>query len=258
MNDLAVATHTMPGEAREGPDSGPGDAWIFPTSFAQQRLWFLEQLQPGSSLYNVPTPFRIRGRLDRALLERSFREVIARHEILRTTFRAIDGEPMQIVSATADFHIPALDLTAHPAAERETVMRRLVREESERPFDLAAGPLLRAVLLDLGPAEQVLTITAHHLITDSWSQDVLMRELTAVYTALANGVTPALEELPIQYADFAAWQRDAMRGEVLEKELRFWRGRLRGWSRWTCRTPGASRKGECRRAKTSPFSWGKS
>jgi aspartate racemase len=226
MNDLAVVTNAHPEVKIHDPDAG--DAWIFPTSFAQRRLWFIDQVEPGSALYNVPAAFRVRGRLDPALLERSFAGVIARHEILRTTFRAIDGEPMQIVSASSDFHLPLVDLSSLPPSTRDAEVARIIREESERPFDLRNGPLLRAALLELGPSEQALILSLHHIVTDSWSQEVLMRELTAAYSALANGSPLALPELPIQYADFASWQRDAMRGETLEKELGFWRAKLTG------------------------------
>jgi len=201
----------------------PRDAWTFPTSFAQRRLWFIDQVEPGNALYNVPAAYRIRGRLDPAILQSAFASVIARHEILRTTFRAVGGEPMQIVAPTSDFHLPVIEIS-NPKSD----VLRIIREESERPFHLDRGPLLRAVLLDLPPSEQVLILSLHHIITDAWSQDILMRELTTAYDALKNGGTPQFPELPIQYADFAAWQREAMQGETLEKELAYWRERLKG------------------------------
>jgi len=221
----------------EGPTSNPKDlkpapeardAWVFPTSFAQRRLWFIDQLETDKTVYNVPGAFRIRGHLHPGILERSFAAVIARHEILRTTFRPVNGEPMQIVAVTADFHLPVIDLRSLPAVAREAEVMRIIQAEPERPFDLAEGPLLRAALLELGPSEQVLILSLHHIITDSWSHEVLMRELTSIYSALIKGEMPALPELPIQYADFAAWQRGAMKGEVLEKELGYWRERLKG------------------------------
>jgi amino acid adenylation domain-containing protein len=223
---MAVATNVIGEQSTEAPEHR--DAWIFPTSFAQRRLWFIDQLDPGNTLYNVPSAFRVRGHLDHPLLQRAFTELVARHEILRTTFRPIDGEPMQIVAPPADFHLPTVDLRSlHPSA-REAEVSRILREESERPFDLAAGPLIRAALLDLAPSEQFLVLGMHHIITDSWSQEVLMRELTTVYSGLAAGNPPNLPELPIQYADFAAWQREAIQGEILEKELHFWRDKLAG------------------------------
>ncbi|HEX4083937.1 MAG TPA: amino acid adenylation domain-containing protein [Chthoniobacteraceae bacterium] len=224
MNDLAVLTNEM----EESPEPAERDAWIFPTSFAQRRLWFLDQMEPGNTLYNVPGAFRIRGRLNPAALEHAFKEAIARHEVLRTTFRAVEGEPMQIVAETMEFHMPVIDLRPMPAAAREAQLLRIVREESERPFDLRNGPLIRAALLEIAPAEQVLVLSWHHIITDSWSQDILMRELTSAYSAATKGGTLSLPELPIQYADFAAWQRDAMQGETLDRELGYWRERLTG------------------------------
>jgi len=227
MNDLPVVTTGMPGGRIEDPPE-TRDAWIFPASFAQRRLWFIDQVEPGNTVYNVPGACRIRGRLQPPILERAFAAVIARHEILRTTFQPVDGEPMQIVAPTSDFHLPVVDLRALPPSGREAEVARLIREESERPFHLGRGPLLRAALLELGPAEQVLILSLHHIITDTWSQEVLMRELTSAYASLIQGAAPNLPELPIQYADFAAWQRDAMQGEVLQKELAFWRQNLAG------------------------------
>jgi aspartate racemase len=229
MNELAEATET-PSNADAADPGGLGnrDAWIFPTSFAQRRLWFMDQVDPGTALYNVPIGFRVRGRLDAGLLERSFTAVIARHETLRTTFQAIDGEPMQVVSATSEFHLPVIDLRALPEAAREAAVTRIAREEAGRPFDLAAGPLIRAALIEMGPAEQVIILGLHHIITDSWSQEVLLRELTQLYSALARGNSPSLPDLPIQYADFAAWQRETMQGELVQKELGFWRQKLAG------------------------------
>ena len=214
--------------AEESPATPPEDAWIFPTSFAQRRLWFLDQVEPGTTLYNVPGAYRIRGHADAGLLEKSFSELVARHEILRTTFRAVEGEPMQIVSERAEFHLPVIDLTGLKPEGREGEIARLIRAESEQPFDLGQGPLVRAALAEVGPAEQVLILGLHHILTDSWSQEILMRELTTIYAALKRGQAPALPEMPIQYADFASWQREMMRGEALDKATAFWRGRLEG------------------------------
>jgi len=226
MNALAAMTNGSP--ERNESANGVRDAWVFPTSFAQRRLWFMDQVEPGNTVYNVPLAFCIHGRMNPGLLEQAFAAVIARHEILRTTFREIDGEPMQIVSETSSFHLPVIDLRTLPAAEQETEKWRVIREESDRPFDLSTGPLFHAALLDLHASEQVLVVSQHHIITDSWSEQILMRELTAAYSALAEGAAPSLPELPIQYADFAAWQRDEMRGENRDKDLRYWRERLNG------------------------------
>ena len=226
MNDPAVETKAIPDEETTRPEQG--DSWIFPTSFSQRRLWFIHQLEPGNTLYNVPGPYRIRGHLDPALIERAFRVVIARHEILRTTFRLVDGEPMQIVSATSDFQLPSVDLRSLSPAAREAEVARIIHEESQRPFDLLNGPLIRAAILDLAATEQVLVLSLHHIVTDSWSQEVLMRELTSACSSLGSGLPLNLPELPIQYADFAAWQRDSMRGDTLKNELAWWRKTLAG------------------------------
>jgi amino acid adenylation domain-containing protein len=226
MNDLAVVTKAMPEEELRDPETR--ETWVFPTSFAQRRLWFIDQIEPGNTLYNLAAAFRIRGRLDPALVERSFAQVIARHEILRTTFRAVDGEPMQVVASASDFRLATVDLRALPAPAREAEVARVIRQEADLPFDLRNGPLFRGTLLDLAPAEQVLVLGLHHIITDSWSQEVLMQEWTSAYSSMANGTAPSLPELPIQYADFAAWQREAAHGEAMEKELDFWRKNLAG------------------------------
>ena len=225
MNDLGAV---MNEEIEVKPGGGADDAWMFPTSFAQSRLWFIDQVEPGNTLYNVPSAFRIAGRLDAGALERSFAHVIARHEILRTTFRAVDGAPMQIVAEEMEFHLPVVDLRGLPEGEREAEALRIVREESARPFDLARGPLMRAALIELGAAEQALVVSLHHIITDSWSQDILMGELVAAYSAWRQGGAPPMRELPIQYADFAEWQRETVKGEALGRELEFWRKRLDG------------------------------
>jgi len=201
---------------------------MFPASFAQRRLWFLEQLDPAATLYNFPEAFRIRGRLEPALLERSFAVVIARHEILRTTFRLVDGEPMQMVAEAMDFHLPVIDLTGMDPVAREENLARLIHDEAHRPYDLSNGPLLRPSLVQLDEREQVLIMSLHHIVTDAWSQDILMRELTTAYSALSKGQEPALPELPIQYADFAVWQREAMQGDALDQQLHYWRTRLAG------------------------------
>jgi len=226
MNDLIVVTNANPEAANHDP--AVGDAWVFPASFAQRHLWSIDQGEPGGTLYHVPGAFRIRGRLDHGLLDRAFSEMIARHEILRTTFRVADGEAVQFVASPSPFHLPAADLRSIPAAAREAEVMRVSRELSARPFDLRDGPLLRATLLDLGPAEQVLLLSLHQIVTDCASQEIFMDELTSIYSALATGASPALPELPIQYADFAAWQREAMQGDILQRELAFWRETLSG------------------------------
>lgn len=205
------------------------DVWVFPTSFAQQRLWFLDQLDRKSALYNVPMATRIEGELDVPALERSIDAIVRRHEILRTTFRAVDGEPMQVIAPPQPVRLPVVDLRMLATREeREREAARWLREEARTPFDLEAGPLLRATLLRLDDAAHVLMVNAHHIVTDAWSHGIFMRELAALYTAFRAGKPSPLADLPIQYADYAQWQRDTLRGEAIERELAYWKKTLAG------------------------------
>ena len=199
---------------------------IFPTSFAQQRLWFLDQREPHSAAYNVPAAFRILGDIDVEALERSFSEVVRRHEVLRTTFRIVKGYPMQCIAPARDVTLPITDLRGLEPADRREQERRLITEEAWRPFNLARGPLIRAKLLQTGDAEHVLLMTQHHIICDERSDGVFMRELIAAYEAFAEGRKPNLPELPIQYADFAQRQRAFLLDGALEDQLRYWREKL--------------------------------
>jgi amino acid adenylation domain-containing protein len=199
-----------------------------PLSFAQQRLWFLDQYEPGSALYNVPRAVRLGGALDADALERALTELVRRHEILRTTFTTVDGSPAQVVSPAARATIGATDLSALGGDEREREARRVVAEEAGRPFDLARGPLLRATLIRLGAREHVLCLVTHHIVSDGWSLDVLVREVAALYEAFADGRPSPLAELPVQYADYAVWQRGRLSGGELERQLAYWREQLAG------------------------------
>jgi amino acid adenylation domain-containing protein len=199
-----------------------------PLSFAQERLWFLDRLQPGSAFYNIPTALRLSGALQVAALERALGEVVRRHEALRTTFREVADAPVQVIAPFAGFSLPVEDLSALAAAEREAELRRLAMEEAARPFDLEQGPLFRATLLRLGAEEHVLLICMHHVVGDGWSTAVLFRELSALYGAYRDGRESPLAALGVQYADYAAWQRERLRGETLDRELAYWRERLAG------------------------------
>jgi amino acid adenylation domain-containing protein len=201
-----------------------------PLSFAQQRLWLLDRLEPGSAAYNLPLAYRVDGVLDAASLERALGEVLRRHEVLRTTIAPPEdsGEPRLVVAAPRRLLLPRVDLGSLPAPARAATAARLTGEEGARPFDLAAGPLFRAVLLAAGPAEHRLLITMHHIATDGWSLDVLLGEISDLYRAFAAGLPSPLPELPIQYADFAAWQRRWLAGPVLETQLAYWRQQLAG------------------------------
>ncbi|MCP4659026.1 MAG: non-ribosomal peptide synthetase, partial [bacterium] len=209
----------------------PADA--IPLSFAQQRLWFVDQFEPGSPMYNMPTAVRVSGRLDAAVLARTLNEIVRRHGTLRTTFANAGGQPVQVIAPALDLELPVFDLRALAPAARETEARRLITAETRRPFDLSRGPLLRAILVRLAGAtpdrdENVVQLTMHHIISDGWSMGVLIRELAAIYPAVAAGEAPPLGELPIQYADFAVWQRQWLVGEVLEEEVGYWRDELAG------------------------------
>ncbi|HEX2077184.1 MAG TPA: amino acid adenylation domain-containing protein, partial [Longimicrobium sp.] len=196
-------------------------------SFAQERLWFLDQLEQGSAFYNLPFALRLRGALDVEALERSLGEIVRRHEALRTVFREHDGTPVQVIAPFGGVPLPVKDLSHLPGETREAeVQRELVAEATARPFDLSAGPLFRASLLRLGAQEHVLLLSMHHIVSDGWSMGVLYRELSALYEAYREGRESPLPELPVQYADYALWQRKHLRDGVLEGQLAYWRARL--------------------------------
>ena len=203
-----------------------------PLSFAQQRLWFIDQLEPGSSMYNIPLALRLTGPLDMAIFERSLSEVVRRHEVLRTTFRTLGGEPIQRICAAMPLRVPVTELSGLPEAETEGQIRRLLAEEARWPFDLSQDLMLRAGLLRLDSQEHVCFLTLHHIAADGWSVGVLFRELTALYAAFSRDPEcrvprpSPLTDLPIQYADFTIWQRKWLQGNVLEAQLAYWKRRL--------------------------------
>jgi amino acid adenylation domain-containing protein len=197
-----------------------------PLSFAQQRLWLLDQLEPNSAVYNIPKVLRLKGTLDVRALEQSLNEIVRRHESLRTTFVVVNGEPALAIASSQNVAVPVIDLQSVPANEREGRARQLTTDEAGRPFDLARGPLMRATLLRLGPEHHVLALNVHHIVSDGWSMGVLARELTLLYHAFCRGAPSPLPELAIQYADFAVWQREWLTGEVLESQLAYWKRQL--------------------------------
>ncbi|HST57595.1 MAG TPA: amino acid adenylation domain-containing protein, partial [Longimicrobium sp.] len=197
-----------------------------PLSFAQERLWFLDRMEPGSTVYNIDWPFRLSGALDVAALERALGEVVRRHEALRTTFRTLDGAPVQVIAPFRGFVLPVEDLSH--VAEVEAEVRRRATAEGERPFDLAAGPLFRATLLRLAPDEHALLLGMHHVVSDGWSLGVLHGELSALYAAYRDGGESPLPDLPVQYADYAVWQREQLTGDLLDRQLAWWTERLAG------------------------------
>jgi amino acid adenylation domain-containing protein len=197
-----------------------------PLSFAQQRLWFFERLRPGTPVFNIIVAFRLRGRLDVPILSRAFDEVVRRHETLRTTFPDRRGLPVQVVGEPYPLPMPVVDLRALPEAAREAETMRRIAAEGYRPFDLGRGPLLRVLLLRLGPEEHAVPFTVHHIVSDAWSSGVLTREIAALYRAFSAGEPPLLPELPVQYADFAVWQHRWLAGEALAAQTEWWRRRL--------------------------------
>ncbi|GMT96872.1 hypothetical protein KH5H1_09910 [Corallococcus caeni] len=197
-----------------------------PVSFSQERMWFQDQLSPGSAAFNIPVRVRFSGVLDVAVLRASLQALVRRHAPLRTTFIEQDGRPVQHIAPALDLALPVVDLQALPTSEREAELQRLLTDEARRPFILEKGPLLVTVLYRMDALEHVLLLKLHHIITDGWSMGVLVRELSALYLALAEGKPSPLSPLPMQYADYAAWQREFLRGEVLESHLGFWRERL--------------------------------
>ncbi|HEX5760250.1 MAG TPA: condensation domain-containing protein, partial [Thermoanaerobaculia bacterium] len=199
-----------------------------PLSFAQERIWFLDQLEPGSPFYSVPAAVRLSGALRADLFARSLGEVVRRHQVLRTTFPTFDGRALQLVAPAAAVAVPVVDLTALPPAARGPEARRWAEREARRPFDLARGPLLRCALLRLADADHFCILTLHHIVCDGWSIEILIREVAALYAAFHAGRPSPLPELAIQYADFARWQRERLRGERLAAELAHWRGELAG------------------------------
>ncbi|WP_035057026.1 non-ribosomal peptide synthetase [Andreprevotia chitinilytica] len=198
----------------------------FPLSFAQQRLWFLDQFDPGSASYNIPAALRLQGELDVEVLRQAFEHLIGRHEALRTHFAQQDSMPVQVVTVASDFALPLLDLTHLPAAERADAAATALRDEANRPFDLGTGPLIRAGLIRLADDEHLLYYTLHHIVADGWSMGVLLDELTQLYQAQRTQQPAQLRSLPIQYADFAAWQRQWLTGAVLQDQLDYWRQQL--------------------------------
>src|SRR5213594_4160281 len=195
-------------------------------SFAQQRLWFLQQLETESPAYNVYGSVKLKGRLNEEALRRSLKEIVRRHEALRTRFVEVEGRAMQVVGDGAEVELPIIELSGVQERERETL--RLAIEEANIPFDLGRGPLLMGKLLRLGEEEHVLLLIVHHIVSDGWSVGVLVRELGVLYEAYAAGKESPLPELPIQYADYAEWQREYLQGEVLEEQLEYWRKQLGG------------------------------
>ena len=213
-----------------GTLSVTAEVFVLPTSFAQQRVWFLDQLEPGSAAYTMAMALRLRGPVDSEALRRALQAVVSRHESLRTTFTDVegDGRPQQVVAAESAVALPVTGLTGLPAAERLSHAAGLAAEEAAVPFDLATGPLLRARLLQLDRDDHVLLLSMHHIVSDGWSLGILIDELGVHYEAALHGSQADLPELEIQYPDYAAWQREHLQGSFLEQEVDHWRTTLAG------------------------------
>ena len=199
-----------------------------PLSFAQQRLWFLDQLEPGSSAYNISRVLRLSGPLNEAALQKALDGMVARHESLRTVFVTVEGSPVQVIQAAGRLELPVVDLRSWQTAAREEEVLRLTTQEAQRPFDLSRDLMLRGRLIRLDQEEHVLLLTMHHIISDGWSMGILFQELSVLYEAFCAGKPSPLPELPIQYADYAEWQREWLQGEVLESQLGYWKQQLEG------------------------------
>ncbi|MEG4404815.1 amino acid adenylation domain-containing protein [Microcoleus sp. MON2_D5] len=199
-----------------------------PLSFAQERLWFFDQLEPGNPFYNLCGAVRITGQLNAEALRQSIEKIIDRHEVLTTAFVAVEGQPIQVVVAAGDWTLPLIDLSDRSPDDREAEVHRLSAQEARDPFDLGQSSLLRAKLLRLDETEHVLLLTVHHIVFDGWSLGVFLRELAEFYQAFSSDRLPLLSPLPIQYADFAAWQRQQLQGEILETQLGYWKQQLSG------------------------------
>src|ERR1700722_14738443 len=195
-----------------------------PLSYAQQRLWFLEQLEPGRGLYNIPWGGRLEGSLDVVALQKALSEIMRRHEVLRTSFPAEGGRPVQRIAVGSEMPLPVMDVSLAP----EGVARRLAEEEARRPFDLGRGPVWRSSLLRLGETDHVLLLTMHHIASDGWSAGIMFSEFGVLYEAYRKAEGSPLAELEVQYADYAVWQRGWLKGEVLEGQLGYWREQLEG------------------------------
>jgi amino acid adenylation domain-containing protein len=230
---IAELAHWVDEALRSGSDQAPplqkaSRTRPLPLSFAQQRLWFIDQLQPGTTIYNMPLALRLHGTLDLTVLERVLTEIVRRHEGLRTSFESRDGEPVQVIAAPEQQKLDVKDVSELSVEERAQIAIELVNAETQTPFDLARGPLLRVRVLRLAPQEHLVVLVMHHVISDGWSMDVLLREVSTLYAAFSRGEGSPLPELEIQYADYAVWQREWLQDEELERQMSYWQRQLHG------------------------------
>ena len=196
-------------------------------SYAQSRLWFLDKLLPNSSVYNISSALHIKGHLEHSILEQAFKIVISRHEALRTKFVEIEGGGAQVIEDNVEFSIPIHNKPGENLEQIKKEIEELCFKIANKPFNLSSIPLLRVELITINEAEQVLILVMHHIISDGWSMGILAKELMTSYELLKEGKEVKLPELPIQYADYAIWQREWLKGEVLEKQLKYWKEQLK-------------------------------
>jgi len=223
---ITVPASVAPASDEDKVASAPPEIFALPVSCAQRRIWFLDQLLPGTALHNIPVAVRLEGPLEAATLEQALNQLIRRHEILRTCFDLHEGAPAQVVVPRLCVKLRRVDLSSYPPADRESEFRRQARAEAQRPFMLKQLPLFRAALLRYSDTEHILLLSWHHIIFDGWSLGVFFRELVAFYEGFRAGTPVELPELPIQYADFAIWQRDRIR--ALDQQLAWWKKQLAG------------------------------
>jgi amino acid adenylation domain-containing protein len=198
----------------------------FPLSYAQQRLWFVQKLQPLNPQFNIPAAAQIRGPLNSDLLEEALNRIVHRHDSLRTTFHEVEGEPLQTVASAGGHRLQRINFESLPHNVAETEFRDLMRDEATKPFDLTVGPLFRAVLIRRNAEDHVLLLTVHHIVSDSWSAGIMVREIVGLYEDLAGGGAGRLSGLPVQYVDFAQWQRQRLAGDAFEEDLAYWKEQL--------------------------------
>ena len=228
MTDQSAAAGPLPDEMQSA--SQTGEVYVMPCSYAQQRLWFIDRWQPGTAAYNISVTTRLVGSLSVQALEWALNQLVSRHESLRTAFVLQDGEPFQHILLGVAVQMPLRDLSGREPAQAQSEALDLAQEFVRRPFDLAVAPLLRAALIRIDAHEHLLVLALHHIVSDGWSMGVLFRELSALYRAHLEGGQAQLATLPIQYADYALWQRKRLDGQRLERDLGYWRGRLEGLS----------------------------
>ncbi|HWE62805.1 MAG TPA: condensation domain-containing protein, partial [Chloroflexota bacterium] len=223
LQSRQTVTPMAPPPIRAVPRDG-----ALPLSFLQQRLWFLDRLQPGNSANSIPVALRLSGSLDVAALEHCLNTIAGRHEILRTSVGMASGRPVQVIEPEIHLKLPVVDLCHVPEHRREAAAIAWAREEGRQPFDLARAPLLRVTLLRLAPDEHVLVLVTHHFVADGWSINVLQQEIGLLYTAVSRNMPATLPPLPVQFADYAAWQRQWVQGDVLDVQLSYWKQQLAG------------------------------